>query len=127
MDDQLPLFDVGTRQPNGKSKQPSLRSVVEHLRALHHRIVELEKVSDQILAIVSSQQTQKEAYTTAEVAEILGKRPYTVREWARLGRIDAYKVPGRGAESAWRVTHEELIRIQNEGLLPIPDSYAHPR
>ena len=30
---------------------------------------------------------------------------------------------GRGCEEEWRISHEELERIQNEGLLPIPERY----
>lgn len=62
--------------------------------------------------------TGKEFYTTAEVAQILGKRPYTVREWCRLGRVRGDKAhSGRGLDEEWRVWHEELMQIQNEGPL----------
>ncbi len=59
-------------------------------------------------------------YSTNEVAEILGKAEFTVREWCRLGRIRAEKRrSGRGAYPSWVISHEELLRIQKEGLLPI--------
>ncbi|TWU21311.1 helix-turn-helix domain-containing protein [Bythopirellula polymerisocia] len=62
---------------------------------------------------------QKEWYTVAEAAEILSKAPFTVREWARLARINAMKRPsGRGAASEWMISHSEIERIQNKGLLP---------
>ena len=73
---------------------------------------------------VRDQRTIKESYTTVEVASIAGKKPYTVREWCRLQRINASKAMcGRGCEEEWRISHEDLLRIQNEGLLPIPDRY----
>lgn len=62
----------------------------------------------------------KECYTTAEAARLLGKRPYTVREWCRLKRVRAEKTwAGRGQDDEWRISHEELLRIQNEGLLSL--------
>ena len=72
------------------------------------------------LALLKQQHTVKEAYTTKEIAEMLGKQEYTVREWCRLGRIAAKKLPnGRGNEGEWRIPHEELIRYQTEGLSPL--------
>lgn len=76
--------------------------------------------------VASSQRTKlaKAAYSPAEVATILGKRPYTVREWCRLQRINATKRPfGRGSEQEWEISHEEVKRIRNHGLLPIPKRY----
>lgn len=66
----------------------------------------------------------KECYTPAEVAELLGKRPYTVREWCRLERINASKRPsGRGEADEWEIAAEEIERYRNHGLLPIPTKY----
>ncbi|MCY2952887.1 MAG: helix-turn-helix domain-containing protein [Planctomycetota bacterium] len=66
------------------------------------------------------QQTIKDWYSTDEVAEVLGKSSLTVREWCRLGRIRAQKRQcGRGLSHEWIISHEELQRIRNEGLLPI--------
>ena len=95
-----------------------MKELVERITSLEATIAELRDI------ICHQNQTAKESYNTAEVANILGKRPYTVREWCRLQRINAYKAMcGRGCEVEWRVTREELLRIQNEGLLPIPNSY----
>jgi len=61
----------------------------------------------------------KEWFTVSEAAEILGKAPFTVREWARLDRINASKRHcGRGRASEWMIAHSEIERIQNKGLLP---------
>lgn len=63
------------------------------------------------------QKATKDWYTTAEVAEIVGKSEYTVREWCRQGRMEAEKAPnGRG----WLISQPELTRIRNHGPLPIP-------
>lgn len=69
-------------------------------------------------------QGSKASYTPMEVAQVLGKRPYTVREWCRLRRIHATKrACGRGASEEWEISHEELERIKAHGLLPIPTKY----
>jgi len=63
---------------------------------------------------------EKDYYSTSEIAEILGKAEFTVREWARLGRIWAEKrKSGRGSAKEWMISKEELNRIRNEGLLPL--------
>lgn len=72
-----------------------------------------------MLAALVAQKTIKEWYSTAEVAKILGRAEFTVREWCRLGRIRAEKKKcGRGPASEWMVSHAELTRVRNEGLLP---------
>jgi hypothetical protein len=88
----------------------------------------LEEVSQRLGALESKidllvqQKTIKEWYTTAEVAAILDKAEFTVREWCRLKRIRAKKQQGRrGPHQAWVVSHEELTRYRNEGLLLLPE------
>lgn len=79
-------------------------------------IAELKAMLRQLLA----QPVTKEKYTTAEVSELLGKAEYTVREWCRQGRIQAIKKPcGRGKAGEWLITHDELTRLRNDGLLPL--------
>ena len=74
---------------------------------------------DEVLELLQAQQAVREWYTTAELAQALGKSEFTVREWCRLGRVRAEKrQSGRGAHAAWVVGHEELLRYQKEGLLP---------
>ncbi len=67
--------------------------------------------------------TARDHYTTAEIAQILGKAEFTVREWCRTGRIHARKrLSGRGPHAGWVIGHEELGRIRREGLLPLQGS-----
>ena len=81
-----------------------------------------------LLASLVEQRTIKEWYSTADVATILGKAEFTVREWCRLGRVHAEKKKsGRGVAGEWIVSHAELTRIRNEGLLPDPRPYRHVR
>jgi hypothetical protein len=74
-----------------------------------------------MVGLLRSQRTVKDYYTTAEVAKLFERDPYTVREWARNGRINAEKrATGRGRSKDWCVSHAEVQRIRNEGLLPVP-------
>jgi transposase len=71
------------------------------------------------LNLLVQRQTVKDFYSTDEVAEILKKAEFTVREWCRRGRIRAQKRrSGRGKHQSWAISHAELQRIQCEGLLP---------
>lgn len=88
-------------------------------------IQKLARIESAVTALVS-QRMVKDWYTTAEAARLLDRSEWTVREWCRLGRVRADKRPcGRGNAQEWIVSHEELERIRNEGLLP--QSYRHVR
>ena len=59
------------------------------------------------------------SYSTTEVARLLDRAEYTVREWCHQGRIRAKKKPrGRGKGGEWLVSHDEFVRLRNEGPLP---------
>jgi transposase len=80
------------------------------------RLGRIEDALDQLL----QRSTVREYYSTAEVAKLLGKAEFTVREWCRLNRIYAQKrQTGRGRAKEWMISHQELTRIRNEGLLPL--------
>jgi len=82
----------------------------------------LEKIEAMLTVLVERQQV-REWYSVEELAQLLGKAEFTVREWCRLGRIRAEKrLSGRGAFPAWCISHEELLRYQREGLLPLMDA-----
>jgi hypothetical protein len=53
-------------------------------------IQRLERIEAAVITLVE-RQTLKEWYSTEEVAKMLGKAEFTVREWCRLGRIRASK------------------------------------
>ena len=90
---------------------------LDRLNRIEEALIKIES----LLRVVTEQRVIKDWYATKEVAELLEKKEYTVREWCRLGRINCKKVAGgRGNEGEWRICHEELLRIQNQGLLPVP-------
>jgi hypothetical protein len=73
-----------------------------------------------LLGVLIKRQTIKDWYSTSEVGEILGKSDYTVREWCRQGRVKASKrASGHGKSKEWIISHDELTRLRNEGLLPL--------
>ncbi len=87
----------------------------------------LIKLDDRLARIEMLMQTPQEPsisrewFTIAETAELLSRAPFTVREWARLGRINACKrESGRSKSSEWMISREEIERIANDGLLPLP-------
>ena len=83
---------------------------------LTHRLERIES----LLASLVEQESRKDYYTTSEVAAALDRAEFTVREWCRLGRIWAEKrACGRGRSKEWMISHQELQRIRNEGLLPL--------
>src|SRR5262245_37700140 len=93
----------------GNSTDPEL--------TVHERLDRIEAALNTLI----QQRTVKDWYSTHEIAQILGKAEFTVREWCRLGRIHAQKrACGRGPTQEWMISHEELVRYQNHGLLPVP-------
>jgi len=146
--DQQLLFDCGelaTRDGKGatnssaqKAREPCKRPASrdsgtaeiyaafrELAEQLSQRLTAIEMALQAIVSQSATSTAAKEFYTTKEAAVILGKRPYTVREWCRLGRVHGEKAEfGRGLDDEWRISHGELLRIQNEGLLSV-QKYAH--
>ena len=109
---------------NGEWADDRSEELIAMLSEMHERIARMEGNLDVIKQQLGEQATRKEWYTTHELAELLQKRPYTVREWCRLGRIHAEKTHcGRGIDEEWRISFEEVERYRNEGLLPVPRRY----
>ena len=85
--------------------------------SIEERLTRIEEV----LQLLVRQKVIKDWYTTAEVAESLQRAEWTVREWCRTGRVISRKAALRSRQqSEWIISHEELQRIRNEGLLPDP-------
>jgi hypothetical protein len=87
----------------------------EWVEPVLERLDRLETLLNDLLR----QRLVREFYTTEEAAAILGKAKFTVREWCRLGRVRCRKKnTGRGRHQEWVICHEEILRIQRDGLLP---------
>jgi excisionase family DNA binding protein len=78
----------------------------------------LERIEAMLAVLVEGQQA-REWYSVEQFARLVGRSEFTVREWARKGRIHATKKgSGRGAHASWAICHDELLRFQREGLRP---------
>ncbi len=98
-----------------ENEGPNAMQVPELVGELLGRLTRIEAALEKLL----HQEPAKEWYTTDEAAVMLGKAPFTVREWCRNRRVKAAKRDcGRGNAREWVISHEELTRIRNEGLLP---------
>ncbi len=99
--------------------------VLQLLQRQAERFSGIESALQQLLQRIDGEQ-QKEFHTVTEAAELMGRAPYTVREWCRLGRLNASKaLSGRGIDGEWRIGSEEIQRWQREGLLPVERPYRH--
>lgn len=77
----------------------------------------LEKI-EAMLVVLCERQQAKDWYSVHEFAQAVGRSAFTCREWCRRGRIQAIKKQsGRGAHTAWAISHDELERYRREGLL----------
>jgi hypothetical protein len=69
----------------------------------------------------------KQHYSVEEFAREVNRRPFTVREWCRLGRLHATKSNTQsGPTTLWVISHTELERFRREGLLPRAGSQREP-
>jgi hypothetical protein len=79
----------------------------------------LDKIESLLVSLIERERI-REYYSVEEFARIVDRAPFTVREWARHGRLNTVrKESGRGAHKSYGISHEELLRFQREGLLPI--------
>jgi transposase len=89
------------------------------LNSPFHEILDHLRRIESTLQTILNEKTVKEWYSTAEVAALLGRSEYTVREYCRTRRVQASKKPyARGAHPEWLISHEELQRLRNQGLRP---------
>lgn len=81
----------------------------------------LNKIETLLMALVGRQDT-KNYYSVEEFARLVGRSPFTCRQWCRLGRILASKkANGRG----WAISNEEVLRYRKEGLRPLRQATCH--
>jgi hypothetical protein len=93
-----------------------MNEIGEALSKLDERLARIENL---LTKPAGGKAFRKDWFTVPEAAEVLGKQPFTIREWCRLHRIEAKKrICGRGRTSEWIISSAEIERYLNEGLLP---------
>lgn len=84
------------------------------------QLAEMRTMLVQIHEMLAQPRETRECYTVDEVAAMLGRTAYSVREWCRLGRINAMKrSERRGGAELWSISASEVTRYKDEGLLPL--------
>ena len=118
----LLFADSITAVPAGKADMLARIEGDGSLRDSAFLAEQLDRIERKLDSLIELR-TIRDWYGIPEAAEILGKAEFTVREWCRLGRVNAEKRPcGRGRSQEWIIAHSEILRIQKEGLLPAPQS-----
>lgn len=100
---------------------PALTALLTELQtSIHDLRAELASVHDVLRSRPDAPAEPRRWFSVEEVAALLGKRPYTIREWCRHGQINAVKrAERRGRASLWSISADEVSRYKEEGLLGI--------
>jgi hypothetical protein len=121
---ELGMEQKTTSKQTSPKAEATFTSEPEALHSLLRQVLagvdETRTLQREVRELLRSRQI-KDYYSPAEAAKLLDKAEFTVREWCRLGRVNAQKRrSGRGRFQEWVISHAELMRIQKEGLPPIP-------
>jgi hypothetical protein len=97
------------------TESPDVLSILaglnDKLDALHAELKDLRAERSAVASGASSRTT----YSTKEVAVMVDRNEFTVRQWCLGGRIKAHK---RGRSGQWGVSASEVTRYLEEGFLP---------
>lgn len=102
-------------------------TIEDRLESIEAKVskIHIDELSEQIARLTAmledmrDRKPTKEFYGVAEVAEIVGRSPYQIREWCKSGRIKAQKrACGHGPHKEWAIPHDELTSYQSLGLRP---------
>jgi len=103
-----------------------LESILGKLEAMQGLLQQVAQRNESGLAELAARldaqadDRRKEWYSVAEFAALLERKPSTVRDWCRLGRLKATKrSQGRGFAKDWEISREEFDRYRNHGLRPL--------
>lgn len=87
--------------------------VLQAISGLERQVVFLSSEITTLKELLGEQGAQKDWYSTAEVAEIMGVSQYTVQErWCNCGRVECEKDPNSGK---WRIPGLEFERLRRGG------------
>jgi excisionase family DNA binding protein len=107
------LPDVVTANFGSDDLGVEIRSLLQHLQ------VAVDDLRDQL------KPKRKSHYAVEEIADIVGRSPYTVRRWISEGRIHAMRVGGTGPRGRLLISRDQLDTLVGRGLAAdLPDSLA---
>jgi hypothetical protein len=103
-------------EPSFRSRLVSgVEQLANALNLIEKRLGNLEDMVAKMRLAMTERQAEKEWYSTAELAKLLDKSDFTVREkWCNQGRIECEKDPDSGK---WRIPASEVCRLRNAGGL----------
>jgi hypothetical protein len=106
------------------ASSPTIEDRLESIEAKISKI-QIDALSEQVARLaamledIRDKKPTKEFYGVAEVAAMVGRSEYQVREWCKSGRIRAEKRScGHGPHKEWAIPHAELTSYQSLGLRP---------
>ncbi len=80
------------------------------IEILHYLKIAVEDIRDQL------SKKRKENLAVEEVAELVGRTPYTVRRWISEGRIKAVRIAGCGPKGRLLIAHDQVDRLIAGGM-----------
>lgn len=84
------------------------------------RVEDIDAAIKEMYALLcSGGHSNSPALTVQQAAKLLGRQPFTVREWCRNKRISATRTTARGPYAEWRIPMESIHYYQSHGLLPM--------
>jgi excisionase family DNA binding protein len=99
----------------GGAAEAQTPDVVGVLAQVTERLACLEEGMAALRDHLRTGQAGQDWFTTKEVARLLGRTDFTVRQWCNLGRLRAQKT---GNRREWRISRAELDRYRKAGLRP---------
>lgn len=105
-----------TVESTNASRSPisSDQAAVPGTGELSRKIDALTAKVDSLIATVEGH--RKAFLTVPEFAKIVGRSPYTVREWIKAGMVSATRIQGTGPKGRLLIRREELDRILAQGV-----------
>ena len=103
--------ECGPRGPvSGTALITDEEKLDEMFGLLHYLKVAVEDIRAKLAG------TYKSNYTVEEVAQLVGRSPYTVRRWIAAGRIEAIRIEGTGPKGRLLVPRDQLDSLVKAGM-----------
>jgi hypothetical protein len=112
----MPLGN-GRTEPTTLDRRPldTAETLAAVVTTLSHKLASIEETMMETHRLLKQKAIDKEAYSTSELAEVMGVSRYTVQErWCNAGRIECEKDSETGK---WRIPGHEYDRLVRGGKL----------